>query len=131
MADFEIDQNIDPMDQLLQALMMLPGVGASMGPAEAAQEEVAGAEEIAEAEEEIAEAEEIAEQKRRAAEEIAEAEEEIAEQKRRAEEISEGEAAVKNLLLKRKLNGFYEARQQRRLNDTRFTGPQKQCEAQV
>ena len=113
MADFEIDQNIDPMDQLLQALMMLPGVGASMGPAEAAQEEVAGAEEIAEAEEEIAEAEEIAEQKRR------------------AEEISEGEAAVKNLLLKRKLNGFYEARQQRRLNDTRFTGSQKQCEAQV
>ena len=59
MADFEIDQNIDPMDQLLQALMMLPGVGASMGPAEAAQEEVAGAEEIAEAEEEIAEAEEM------------------------------------------------------------------------
>ena len=107
MAEFEFDENIDPMDQLLQALMMLPGVGASMGPAEAAQEEVAEAEEIAEAEEEIAE------------------------QKRRAEEISEGEAAVKNLLLKRKLNGFYEARRQRRLNDTRFTGPQKQCEAQV
>ena len=117
MADFEIDQNIDPMDQLLQALMMLPGVGASMGPAEAAQEEVAGAEEIAEAEEEIAEAEEIAEQKRRAAEEIAEAEEEIAEQKRRAEEIAEGEDAVNKLLLKRKLNGFYEARRQRRLNE--------------
>ena len=81
------------MDQLLQALMMLPGVGASMGPAEAAQEEVAEAEEIAEAEEEIAE------------------------QKRRAEEIAEAEDAVNKLLLKRKLNGFYEARRQRRLNE--------------